>query len=217
MKLFSFSYVVLADQVSSRASADHVPAALERLKRALGDRPVLPFERTAGDEIQGLCGDPPTVVDAVWELSRLRGWRIGIGAGTVEVPLPVSTREARGDAYLAAREAIGQARSSPTQLALVGAIGAVGSDRYREHKQDAEDAETALWLLRDVLQQRSKEGWELTDLLDQGLTGVEAATKLGITPSAVSQRLSRARRAEASRGASLAKRLLARLGEGTSS
>lgn len=212
MKPQPFTYVILADQVSSRAGADHVPAALARLEDSLGDRLVLPFERTAGDEIQGLCGDAATAVDAVWELSRLGGWRIGIGAGGVETPLPSSTREARGDAYLAAREAIGAARSSPAQLALVGNTGAVGGTDYREREQYAEDAETALWLLRGVLQQRSKEGWELMDLLDQGLTGVEAAAKLGISPSAVSQRLSRARRIEAARGASLAVRLLARVG-----
>lgn len=213
MKSITFTYVILADQVSSRTGTDHVPAALARLDSTLGHRLALPFERTAGDEIQGLCEDPATAVDAVRELSRLGGWRIGIGAGGVETPLPTSTREARGEAYLAAREAIGRARSSPTQLALVGNIGTVGGDDYREHEQSVEDAETALWLLRGVLQQRSEEGWELVDLLDQGLTGAAAATRLGISPSAVSQRLSRAHRTEATRGTSLATRLLARLSE----
>lgn len=213
MKPFPFTWVILADQVSSRVSTDHVPAALARLEYTLGGRLTLPFERTAGDEIQGLCGDPATAVDAVCELTRLGGWRIGIGAGEVETPLPSSTREARGEAYLAAREAIDAARSSPTQLALVAHAGTVGGNDYGGREQCAEDAETALWLLRGVLQQRSREGWELVDLLDRGLTGVEAATKLGISPSAVSQRLSRARRTEAVRGTSLATRLLARLGE----
>lgn len=212
MKSTAFTYVILADQVSSRGGADGVPAALARLGPALGDRLVLPFERTAGDEIQGLCGDPAEVVDAVCELTRLGGWRIGIGVGGVETPLPASTREARGEAYVAARKAIGNARSSPTQLALLEADGTVGGDDYGG-RVDATDAETALWLLRGVLQQRSQEGWELMDLLDQGLTGAEAATTLGISPSAVSQRLSRARRAEATRGAALATRLLARLAE----
>jgi hypothetical protein len=217
MKSSAFTYVVLADQVSSRAGADHVPAALAHLGSVLGDRLVLPFERTAGDEIQGLCGDSVAVVDAVCELTRLGGWRIGIGAGGVETPLPSSTREARGEAYVAARKAIGNARSSPTQLALVDAGGAVGGDDYGGRVDDVMDAETALWLLRGALQQRSQEGWELMDLLDQGLTGAEAAAALGISPSAVSQRLSRARRTEGTRGAALASRLLARLGEEPSS
>ena len=211
MKLDAFTSVVVADQVSSRDNADHVPAALARLESVLGERLMLPFERTAGDEIQGLCGDPATAVDAVRELSRLGGWRIGIGVGAVDTPLPRSTREARGEAYLAAREAIGNARSSPTQLALVAADGIVGGDGYGDRTGDVKDAETALWLLRGLLQQRSQEGWELMDLLDEGLTGVEAAARLGVSPSAVSQRLARAHRTEAERGAGLATRLLARL------
>lgn len=211
MKSETFTFVVLADQVASRTSTDHVPAALDLLERTLGDRLTLPFERTAGDEIQGLCTDPGAVVQAVCQLTRLAGWRIGIGAGGVETPLPTSTREARGEAYLAARTAIGNARSSPTQLALAAADGTVSADGYGDHVDDVTDAETALWLLRGVLQQRSQEGWELMDLLDRGLTGAEAATKLGISPSAVSQRLSRARRTEADRGTVLATRLLARL------
>lgn len=209
MKSDIFTFVVVADQMGSRDNPDHVPTALAQLGRTLGHRLLLPFERTAGDEIQGLCTDPGLVVDAVCQLTRLDGWRIGIGAGALESPLPTSTREARGSAYLAARKAIGNARSSPTQLALVGPSETVRSPGYGDPVD--KDAETALWLLRGLLQQRSQEGWELMDLLDQGLTGAEAAAKLGISPSAVSQRLSRAHRIEAERGAELATRLLNRL------
>ena len=49
------------------------------------------------------------------------------------------------------------------------------------------------------------------DLLDSGLTNSEAAARLVISPSAASQRASRARRTEATRGATLATRLLGRL------
>ena len=51
------------------------------------------------------------------------------------------------------------------------------------------------------------------DLLDQGLTGAQAAERLGVSPSAVSQRLSRAYRTEGLRGAGLATRLLDRVAE----
>ncbi|MFT4108868.1 sigma factor-like helix-turn-helix DNA-binding protein [Propionicimonas sp.] len=214
MKSFGLRFVVLADQVDSRSGEDRVPAALAALD-ALPS--VLPFERTAGDELQGLLDDPVTVVQAVVRLTRLQQWRIGVGAGTVEAPLPASTRAARGGAYLAARTAITRARRAPGDLALAldPAITtpAVGDDRYGGAVGAARDAETGLWLLRSVLERRSSEGWELMDLLEEGLTNAEAATRLGISASAVSQRLSRAARSESSRGAELCARLLARLQE----
>jgi len=217
MKSDAFMFVVLADQVSSRAGADRVPAALDRLAEIIGERAVLGFERTAGDEVQGLTAAPDAVVDAVAELTRLGGWRVGIGAGGVETPLPASTREARGGAYLAAREAIGSARSSPTELGLAlatpDATPIVTAAGYGERAASVADAETALWLLRGLLERRSQEGWELVDLLDSGLTNSQAAARLGISPSAASQRVSRAHRTETSRAAGLATRLLDRLGQ----
>jgi hypothetical protein len=181
----------------------------------VGERTALAFERTAGDEVQGLTAAPDAVVDAVVELTRLGGWRVGIGAGGVETPLPGSTREARGGAYLAAREAIGAARSSPTELGLAlappDAPAIVTAAGYGEPAASVADAETALWLLRGLLERRSQEGWELVDLLDSGLTNSQAAVRLGISPSAASQRASRAHRTETGRTAALATRLLDRL------
>ncbi|GMA18986.1 hypothetical protein [Arsenicicoccus piscis] len=112
-------FVVLADQIGSRRGADRVPQALDLLTEAVGERMLLGFERTAGDEVQGLTADPGSVVDCVVALTRLGRWRLGIGVGTVDHPLPASTRAARGEAYLAARSAIEAARTSPTALALV--------------------------------------------------------------------------------------------------
>jgi len=126
----------------------------------------------------------------------------------VDEPLPESTRAARGDAYLAARTAINSARRTPVALALV----AGDSVRDGGYGDLVEDAETALWLLRSTLTRRSQEGWELMDLLDQGLTNAQAAEgRLGTSPSAVSQRLGRAARTEAERASLLATRLLDRM------
>jgi len=209
VKPLSFSFVLIADQVGSRTADDRVPAALA----TLGDLPVaLPFERTAGDELQGLLDDPQSVVTAVTRLTRLGGWRIGLGAGTVDSPLPASTRAARGPAYLAARAAIDSARTAPAELALALPASVRGA-AYGEVSDAVEDAEAALWLLRTVLARRSEEGWELMDLLDKGLTNARAAQRLGISPSAVSQRLSRASRTEVDRGSLLAARLLGRVQE----
>jgi DNA-binding NarL/FixJ family response regulator len=114
---------------------------------------------------------------------------------------------ARGDAYLAARTAIGLARRTPVGLSLVPGDSVRGGG-YGER---VEDAETALWLLRSTLARRSREGWELMDLFDQGLTNAQAAERLGISPSAVSQRLGHAARTESERAARLATRLLDRV------
>lgn len=209
MKPADFSFAVIADQVSSRSETDRVPAALA----ALADLPVaLPFERTAGDEVQGLATDPASVVATVVRLTRLEGWRVGIGVGAVGLPLPDSTRAARGGAYLAARAAIAAARRRPTGLALETSRDG-GGDRHGELAEAAAHAESALWLYRSLLQRRSEEGWELMDLLDRGLSNAGAAGVLGISPSAVSQRLARAARTEAQRGESLCVHLLGRLQE----
>ena len=198
--------MVIADQVDSRTASDRVPLALEALS---GVGMLLPYERTAGDEIQGLAGTGQAVVTSITALTRLDGWRIGVGVGLVDEPLPESTRAARGDAYLAARTAIGTARRSPVALSLV-AGDSVRADAYGDV---VEDAETALWLLRSTLARRSREGWELMDLLDQRLTNAQAAERRGISPSAVSQRLARAARTESERATRLATRLLDRLVE----
>jgi hypothetical protein len=196
--------VVIADQVDSRTESDRVPLALEALSRV---DLLLPYERTAGDEIQGLAATGRAVVTSITALTRLDGWRIGLGVGLVDEPLPKSTRAARGDAYLAARTAIGTARRSPVALS----VAAGDSVRDGGYGENVEDAETALWLLRSTLARRSREGWELMDLLDQGLTNAQAAERLGISPSAVSQRLGRAARTEAERASRLSTRLLDRL------
>ena len=111
-------FVVLADQIGSRRGADRVPQALDLLTEAVGERMLLGFERTAGDEVQGLTADPGSVVDCVVALTRLGRWRLGIGVGTVDHPLPASTRAARGEAYLAARSAGEKRGGWPPQRGL---------------------------------------------------------------------------------------------------
>lgn len=202
-----------ADQRNSRRTADRVPDALAALATEAAVGFTLPFERTAGDEIQGLTEDPDAVVAAVLTLTRLPDWHLGIGLGTVEEPLPGSTREARGPAYLAARRAVEEARNAPANLRLIAApAGAapaepVGADPYGDRV--TQRAEAALVLLRALVSRRTPEGWEIMDVLDEAGSGKAAAHTLGISPSAVSQRLGRAARFESRMGAELAASLLA--------
>lgn len=179
-------FAITADQRNSQRTADAVPAALDTLTSLPAYR--LPFERTAGDEIQALTAEPGAVIAAVRELSRLRVWRIGIGVGGVQEPLPQSTRQARGPAYVAARTAIERARSTPTKLAVEITNEALTPANAPLLREATTRAESCLWMLRAVWTRRTGEGWGVADLLQQGLSNQDAAGVLGISPSAASQR-----------------------------
>lgn len=167
--------VVTADQRDSRSTPDAVPAALT----ALAD--VTPpshraFERTAGDEFQGVLDTAATLAPVIEALLRQDCWKVGIGVGTVETPLPPHAREGRGPAYVAAREAVTGARNAPWHLRVAGDSPA------------ARDLESAIWLWAAVLGRRTGKGWQVVDLVDEGLSYDEAGERLGISQSAVSQR-----------------------------
>ncbi|WOP18194.1 transposase [Raineyella sp. LH-20] len=216
---FKRVFVVTADQRRSRRGPDRVPEALDAVATVPAEHVLLPFERTAGDEIQGLLGSAVGVVAVVRRLVRLRDWRIGIGVGAVDLPLATSTRAARGTAYLAARTAVEQARGPSVGIALRDGRAQTAAGPAQEPAAptavaDAADAavwraESALLVWGALLVRRSAEGWEVADLLDDGLSTTAAARTLGISASAASQRTTRAAYAEDRRGAALAITLLA--------
>lgn len=188
--------VLTVDQRRSRKGPDLVPEAIA----ALADhKPTLGFERTAGDEIQGVLTDAAATIDCIETLLRGRAWNIGLGIGAIEEPLPEHARAGRGPAYLNARDAVTRAKSVPPQLSIVGA------DEYH-----AEQLETVLWLWAGVLARRTPRGWEVADLVADGLTYDQAARRLGISQSAVSQRAQAAGLVEARRAAALATAMLER-------
>ncbi|VXB24174.1 conserved hypothetical protein [Aeromicrobium sp. 9AM] len=187
-------YVMTIDQRRSQAGPDAVPAAEELLA---GSAPVRAFERTAGDEIQGLLDDPGGVVDLTLALARTRTWSIGIGIGDVETPLADSVRANRGEAFVAARRAVERAKSSPVRTAVEG--------------HAAEHAETALVLLLTIVERRSEAGWEAVDAMTTSATQAEAAAKVGISPQAMNRRLRVAGYVEEQRGKALAVHLLGEL------
>jgi len=170
-------FVLTVDQRHSRRSGDRI----DDLLRDLDDRhlPVVrAFERTAGDEVQGVLDHPRTVVDLVMDLVRQDSWSTGVGVGPVDLPLPASTRAGSGAAFLLARDAVTRAKSRPTGLAVSGSGGTATGH-----------AQAALDLLAALAQRRTDRGWEAVDLASQGLTQVEVADRLGVTKQAVSQRL----------------------------
>jgi hypothetical protein len=191
-------YVLTVDQRGSSDGVDLVPDLLGSLNR----RPRRPgllrkFERTAGDEVQGVISEAPPAVDVIVELLRSDDWSIGVGIGEVADPLPRSTRAGRGAAFIYAREAVTRAKSSPHH------VNVVGSD-----PRAAEQVETVLWLMASILRRRSDRGWEVADLLAEGHTRREVGMRLGISQSAVTQRAQAAGVIEEQRGRVLAAELL---------
>jgi hypothetical protein len=193
--------VLTLDQRGSRGGPDRVPGLLARLAEV----PTLrAFARTAGDEVQGVLDAPDALVSALELLLRDGGWHTGIGIGEVALPLPEDVRAGHGEAFLRAREAVGRAKSSPARLRVVGPAGYA-----------ADHLEGVAWLWAALLARRTARGWEVADLVDAGSSYDDAAARLGISPSAVSQRAQAAGLVEAARARRLVRDLAARLLEAT--
>ena len=192
-------YVLTVDQISSRDRDDAVPGALTTIK----DRfPEAIVTRTVGDEFQVLfVAEPVSVVDAILVLMREGAWHLGIGIGPVEEPTPTDLREARGPAFLAAREAVEEAKDSPNHLRLIAADPA---------QSEGNDAEVLLDLMLALRTRRSDAGWAATELADAGLTQAAIGSELGISRQAVNQRLQAAQWSLDARSRPVAARLLAR-------
>ena len=171
-------FVVTADQVASRRRPDIVATTLDSVNGRFGPRLALPPDRNAGDEVQLLTADAATALDLVLTLTREGAWSVGLGLGSVRHPLPEHTREASGDAFVAARTAVGRAKRLPTRVAVEAVVA----------PEPAADAEAVLALLLTLREGRSPAGWELYDLVTAGLTQADAGARLGITPQSASDR-----------------------------
>lgn len=169
-------FVITADQRGSRTRSDLVPQGIAAVTRAAGPKLALAPERTAGDELQVALPDAEATLDVVLDLTRADSWSVGVGIGPVEEPLPEQVRAGRGAAFVNARDAVERAKRAPTRLAVTGGDG--GSD-----------VESLLRLLVELRDRRTIEGWEIYDLLTEGLTQREASARLGITEGAVSLRV----------------------------
>src|SRR3954452_24947117 len=155
--------VLTVDQRDSRRTPDRIPGTLA----ALGDLTLrLPFERTVGDEFQGVLDSPGLLAEVVERLLREEAWNIGVGVGPVEEPLPAHARAGRGPAYLHARAAVTAAKSSPWRTRVVG-------DDALTPSGGARAVETTVWLWAAVLARRTARGWEVADLVAGGLSYAE--------------------------------------------
>ena len=170
-------FAITADQVDSRHRRDIAADTMRALTTTLGHGLVLPVDRTAGDEIQLLVAASDVALAAILALTRHGQWSVGCGIGTVTLPLPDNAREAGGDAFVFAREAVNEAKKRDTRFALRSTAATA-----------AADAEAFVDLLLQLQARRSAEGWEMCDLLSAGNSQAEAAKLLGITPQAASKR-----------------------------
>ncbi|MBX3090726.1 MAG: DNA-binding protein [Cryobacterium sp.] len=170
-------FVITADQIDSRSGTDLVSDAV-RMINSGEVRPVLYADRTVGDELQVLVESGADALLLLLHLTRAGRWSVGCGAGEIADPLPLDIREAAGPAFIAARRAVERAKKKASHFAL----------ESEPRSQSAEDAEALIDLLLTLRSRRSAEGWELFDLLATGLSQVEAADRLGISPQAVSLR-----------------------------
>ncbi|OZD44517.1 hypothetical protein CH252_22205 [Rhodococcus sp. 06-1477-1B] len=187
-------FVMTVDQRRSRRDIDRVPDLLDRYR----DFDLIrPFERTAGDEVQAVCEDAATVVAIALDLVATPHWSVGIGVGSVELPLPDTTRAGRGQAFEAARDAVTRAKNAPAALAVTA-----------PEPEAAEDAETASTLVAILVARRSDQGREAVALMAEGMSQTDAAERLDISKQAMSQRLSVAGWHVENAGRTLAARLL---------
>ncbi|MGN6446802.1 DNA-binding protein [Amnibacterium sp.] len=172
-------FVLTVDQVDSRRSDEDAVAPILAARDDWRERgAVLGPDRTAGDEFQLLYATAAPALDAALRLHRTGLWSIGIGVGAVVVPLPSSTGAGRGDAFVSARAAVESAKRSPNRLAVAAAD-------TRAARGDG----ALIGLLLEVRSRRTPEGWEVADLVEEGLSQAAIAERLGVTPQAISLRV----------------------------
>ena len=174
-------FVITADQVGSRRDTDRTGDLVEQLTGAYGPSLALPADQTAGDEIQLLTGSAEATLGIVLDTTRTGWWSVGLGVGSIRMPLPDAVRKATGPAFIAAREAVDAAKRADGRFAL-----RAGSTELEGAAADAEALIRLLVLLRD---RRSDHGWEVVELMRTGHQQKEAAAILDVSAAAVSARL----------------------------
>jgi hypothetical protein len=196
-------YVMTIDQRGSTGDIDRVPGLLKELS-ALSTAGR--FERSVGDEVQGVVERADEVVEIALHALRSGRWYVGIGVGEVDLPLPASPREGSGPAFVAARAAVDRAKGAAAHVPLAVVAG---RDRRRAHAASAAadgangsqgaracaNAEAVLRLIGRLVQDRTAAQWKVVDVLrsvrhdTHGTHGSQkiAAQKLGITEQSVSR------------------------------
>jgi len=195
-------FVMTIDQRGSTGDQDRVPALLEQLARLElpgTDKPI--FDRSVGDEVQGVVRDAAAVVEIALHALRGGRWYVGIGVGTVALPPHASPREGTGTAFVAARRAVELAKGAGSQVPLSVVPGMMAGEAAKgaagEGVRACANAEAVLRLLGRLVQDRTQAQWRVVDALRrlgtpgqrQGRHGSQkhVALELGISEQSVSR------------------------------
>jgi len=184
---------VIGDIVESRRTGDRqalhdtVSAALGRVN---AEHPVIdPAIITLGDEFQGVystLGDALTAAFHIRAGLRPHDVRFGLGRGDIQA-LDSERGIHDGPAYWAARDAIVEAERLAGKATL-RTTRMVYRSPEEEHALVAA-VNAALTALDHILGTLSAVSWRILGGRLEGLTQKDIATREGITPSAVSQRV----------------------------
>ena len=168
-------YVLTIDQARSRRRPDRVPELLA----ALADVDTLaPFERTVGDEVQGVPAEATAVLAAIRIALAEGEWHIGLGVGAGALGRDGTARSGSGPAFLSAREAVEAAKRAHTSLAV----------RAEHAPEKAAQLQALLRLIGALVLKRSAGQHEVAALAARGMTGRQIAAELGVSEQAISKR-----------------------------
>ncbi|MFB9402655.1 MarR family transcriptional regulator [Pseudarthrobacter polychromogenes] len=187
-------YVLTIDQQGSTSDIDRVP----ELITALRNLTPVPFERSVGDELQGVVEQAADVVDVALHALRDGHWYVGIGIGAVGLVPGASPREGSGSGFVAARKAVELAKGAAGQVPLSVVSGTMvrSKDLQAHAGEDAmasANAQAVLRLIGRLVQQRTDAQWRVVDRLRaaQGEarhgSQKQVARELGITEQSVSR------------------------------
>ncbi|MFJ5861459.1 MarR family transcriptional regulator [Pseudarthrobacter sp. NPDC092439] len=194
-------FVLTIDQRGSTGDRDRVPELVSELSGLSGPGTGAAFERSVGDEVQGVIADPGQVVDAALHALRSGHWYVGIGVGHVVLTPGASSREGSGTGFVAARQAVEAAKSAGSLVPLSVVSGTMGRDirggpAGDEGVRACANAEAVLRLLGRLVQERTDAQWRVADALrrlgpDKHGRQKQVARELGITEQSVSRTLIR--------------------------
>lgn len=188
------------DQRSSRGAPENrAEEWAAKLNARYGGQLIRSFSPTVGDEIQGITGNPRTIVDILLDGVRDHAWWLGLGIGDIEGSLRETAARSRGPAFYNSREAVEAAKRSQHGFSV-----------RAEDKRLASDLQTVLELLAFLIRRRGNDPmrWQAVELASEGASTVEVGDALGISQQAASKRLRNTGFYEERRGRELAERLL---------